>query len=228
MKRLTVLWLPTLSTGRTQFSVTMLGCHLKTGGSSIMKTWSLGKAHSYVLCCIQLSEPPSTVACQAPLSVEFSEQEYWSGLPFPSPRDLPDPVVDPGSPTLQADSLPSEPPGKTVWIKTNCGKFLKWWEYQTILPLLWEICMWVKKQQLEPDLEHGKGVQQSCILSPCLLNSYAEYIMPNTKLDESQPGIKIAGKINNLRYANDTTLMAEHCVCISRSVVFYSLWPHGR
>ena len=44
-----------------------------------------------------------------------------------------------------------------------------------------------------------KGVQQSCILSPCLLNSYAEYIMPNTKLDESQPGIKIAGKINNLR-----------------------------
>ena len=46
----------------------------------------------------------------------------------------------------------------------------------------------------------GKGVQQSCILSPCLLNSYAEYIMPNTKLDESQPGIKIAGEnINNLR-----------------------------
>ena len=49
-----------------------------------------------------------TVACQAPLSMEFSRQEYWSGLPFPSPGDLPDPGIDPGSPALQADSLPSE------------------------------------------------------------------------------------------------------------------------
>ena len=55
-----------------------------------------------------------------------------------------------------------------------------------------------------------KGVQQNCILSPCLLNFYAEYIMRNTGLDEAQAGIKIAGRnINNLRYADDTTLMAE-------------------
>ena len=44
--------------------------------------------------------------------MEFSRQEYWSGLPFPSPRDLPKPGIKPGSPTLQADSLPSDPPGK--------------------------------------------------------------------------------------------------------------------
>ena len=56
----------------------------------------------------------------------------------------------------------------------------------------------------------GKGVCQGCILSPCLFNFYAEYIMRNAGLDESQAGIKIAGRnINNLRYADDTTLMAE-------------------
>ena len=56
----------------------------------------------------------------------------------------------------------------------------------------------------------GKGVRQGCILSPCLFNFYAEYIMRNTGLDEAQAGIKIAGRnINNLRYADDTTLMAE-------------------
>ena len=53
-----------------------------------------------------------TVACQAPLSMEFSRQEYWSGLPFPSPRDLPDPGIKPGSPTFLADSILSEPPEK--------------------------------------------------------------------------------------------------------------------
>ena len=56
----------------------------------------------------------------------------------------------------------------------------------------------------------GKGVGQSCILSPCLFKIYAEYIMRNTGLDEAQAGISIAGRnINNLRYADDTTLMAE-------------------
>ena len=56
----------------------------------------------------------------------------------------------------------------------------------------------------------GKGVHQGCILSPCLFNLYAEYIMRNTGLDEAQAGIKIAGRnINNFRYADDTTLKAE-------------------
>ena len=56
----------------------------------------------------------------------------------------------------------------------------------------------------------GKGVHQGCILSPCLFNFYAEYIMQNARLDEAQAGIKIAGRnINNLRYADNTTLMAE-------------------
>ena len=52
------------------------------------------------------------VARQVSLFMEFSRQEYWSGLPFPTPGDLPDPGIEPGLPTSQADSLPSEPPGK--------------------------------------------------------------------------------------------------------------------
>ena len=55
---------------------------------------------------------PWTVAYRAPPSMGFSRQEYWSGLPFPSPGDLPDPGIEPRSPTLQADPLPSEPPAK--------------------------------------------------------------------------------------------------------------------
>ena len=55
---------------------------------------------------------PWTIAYQAPPSMGFSRQEYWNGLPFPSPRDLPDPGIEPRSPSFQADALTSEPPGK--------------------------------------------------------------------------------------------------------------------
>ena len=61
------------------------------------------------------SVTPSTVAHQAPPSMEFSRQEYGNGLPFPSPGDLPNPEIETGSPTVQADTLLSEPPGK-LWI----------------------------------------------------------------------------------------------------------------
>ena len=106
----------------------------------------------------------------------------------------------------------------TVWITTNCEKFLNRWEFQNILPVSWETCMWIKKQQLEPNMLNqtidwfkiGKGVRQGCILSPCSFNFYAEYIMWYARLDESQAGIRSAGRSNsNLRYAANTTLMAE-------------------
>ena len=60
---------------------------------------------------VQLFVIPWTVVYRASLSMGFSRQEYWSGLPFPSPGDLPDPGIEPRSPGLQADALPSEPPG---------------------------------------------------------------------------------------------------------------------
>ena len=72
-----------------------------------------------------------TVAYKAPLSMEFSRQEYWSRLPFPSPGDLPHPGIEPGSPALRADALPSEPPGKPLNTlcpgKTTTKKFTVWY-----------------------------------------------------------------------------------------------------
>ena len=84
---------------------------------------------------------------------------------------------------------------------------LKRWEYQTTWSASWEICMQVKKQQLEPDMEQQTGSKSekeyvSCILSPCSFNLYAEYIMRKAGLEEggNQAGIKTAGRnINNLR-----------------------------
>ena len=67
---------------------------------------------------------PWTVAHQAPLSMEFSRQEYWSGLPFLSSGDLPDPGIKPGSPALQRDSLLSEPPGKPI-LEKRTGNYFK-------------------------------------------------------------------------------------------------------
>ena len=70
--------------------------------------------------CVQLFATPWTVTYQAPLSMGFSRQEYWNGLPFPSPGDLPDPGTEPVYPALQADALTSEPPGKpTINCKDN-------------------------------------------------------------------------------------------------------------
>ena len=76
-----------------------------------------------------------------------------------------------------------------VWIITNCGKLLKKWECQTILPVSWETCMWVKKPSLEPCMEQllvhdWERSTKGCLLSPCLFNIYAEHIMRNAGLDE--------------------------------------------
>ena len=71
----------------------------------------------YLICffsCVQLFVTPWTVACQAPLSMGFSSQGYWNGLPFPSPGYLPEPGIKPASPALQAESLPFEPVGKPL------------------------------------------------------------------------------------------------------------------
>ena len=103
----------------------------------------------------------------------------------------------------------------TVWITTNCGKFLNMGISDHLICLLRNL---YADQEATVRTRHGtmdwfqigKGVYQGCILSPCLFNFYAEYIMRNTGLEEAQAGIKISGRnMNNLRYADDTTLMAE-------------------
>ena len=99
----------------------------------------------------------------------------------------------------------------TVWITTNCEKFLKTWDYQMTLPACWEICMQVKKQHLDLDIEQWTNQERSKsrLYTVTLHIFYAEYIR-NARLGESQGQIKIAGgNINKLRYADDTALMAE-------------------
>ena len=101
----------------------------------------------------------------------------------------------------------------TVWITINCGKFFEMRIPPPELPPEKSVC-----RSRRNSTQHGttdwfqiwKGAHQGCILSPCLFNLYAEYILRNAGLDEAQAGIKIAGRnINSLRYADDTTLMAE-------------------
>ena len=102
----------------------------------------------------------------------------------------------------------------TVWITINCGKFFKRGIPDHLTCLLRNLYAGqeatVRTGHRTDWFQIGKGVYQGCILSPCLFNLYAEYIMRNAGLEEAQAGIKTAGRnINNLRYADDTTLMAE-------------------
>ena len=113
-------------------------------------------------------------------------------------------------------ALLTTPKPLTVWITINFGKILKEMGIPDQLTcLLRNLCAGqeatVRTGHGTTDwFQIGKGVRQGCILSPCLFNFYAEYIMRNTGLEETQAGIKIAGRnINHLRYADDTTFMAE-------------------
>ena len=74
---------------------------------------------------VQLFATPWTVACQAPLSMEFPRQEYWGALPFPSLGDLSNPETEPGSPALQADSSPSEPQGSSLILHVDPKAFMQ-------------------------------------------------------------------------------------------------------
>ena len=106
-------------------------------------------------------------------------------------------------------------PNLWLWIIINYGKLLERWEYQSFVPVSWETCIQVKKQQLEPSMEKLIGSRSRkeydrAICCHCLLNLYSEHIMRNARLDELWAGIKIGGrKINNLRYVDDTTQMAQ-------------------
>ena len=103
-----------------------------------------------------------------------------------------------------------------MWIKTNCGKILEEMGIPDHFACLLRNLhasqeATVRTGQGKTDwFQIGKGVHQGCILSPCLFNLYAEYIMRNAALEEAQAGIKIARRnIKNLRYVDDTTIMAE-------------------
>jgi len=104
----------------------------------------------------------------------------------------------------------------TVWITTKCGKFFKRWEHQTTWPASWEICMPVRKQQLELDMEQqnvsksGEEYVRAAYCHPAYLTYMQSTSWETLEWMRAQAGIKIARRnINNLRYADDTTLTAE-------------------
>ena len=85
----------------------------------------------------------------------------------------------------------------TVWITINCGKFWKRWAYQTTWPASWETGMQVRRQHETTNwFQIGKGVHKGCILSPCVFNLYAEYIMRNAGLEEAQLKSRLLGEIS--------------------------------
>ena len=115
-----------------------------------------------------------------------------------------------GSRKISTYALLLMPKPLTVWITINCGKSWKRWEHLTCLLRNLDAGQeaTVRTGHGKTDwFQFGKGVCRGCILSLCLFNLYAEYIMRNAGVNEAQTGIKIAGiNINNLRYADDTTL----------------------
>ena len=109
-----------------------------------------------LLSCVQLFVAPWTAACQVPLPMEFSRHEYWSGLPFPSPKDLPDPGIKPVSPALEEDSLPLVPPGKPwpctiyIYIPLEAQNSTSWvtipsWRVWVDMSILYRAVGWSKK-----------------------------------------------------------------------------------
>ena len=92
---------------------------------------------------VQLFATPWTVAYQAPLSMEFSRQEYWRGVPYPSPGVLPDPGIEPRSPVLQADTLTSEPPGNHLY---TADQFCLLWVI-SLSDKYFEVFLWMEVRE---------------------------------------------------------------------------------
>ena len=123
--RIMVFWL-------NHFSLSLLDFPFSVPKSPFSCTFPLLCLHAQSLCRVQLFATLWTVAHQAPLSMEFSSQEYWSGLPFPSPEDLPNLGIKPWSPALQANCLLYEPQGKPLW-----------WPNATLKHFSQNVHMWV-------------------------------------------------------------------------------------
>ena len=156
----------------------------------------------------------------------LSRQEYWSGLPFPSPGKLPNPGIEPTSPALAGEFFTTEPP-TCLFLKAPSRVpekhlFLLYWLCQSLWLCRSQQTWTILKETGIPDhmtcllrnlyagqeatvttghgttdwFQIGKGVRQGCILSPCLFNFYAEYSMRNAGLEEVQAGIRLQGEIS--------------------------------
>ena len=135
---------------------------------------------------VRLSATPATVARQAPLSMGFSRQESWSGLPFPPPGDLPDPGIEPGSPAChcrEIDSLPVEPPGKPIRHAAS-PRTRAWLLFARSVPLVPGSLPSVQNGPFEQDREtchpsrKSQGAQSDTLFRTEKLTKYATHRLP--------------------------------------------------
>ena len=143
-------------------------------------------SHSHkLLSHVQLFATPWTITYQAPLCMGFSRQEYWSGLPFPSPGNLSNTGIEPGSPTLQADALPSEPPGKPV------NKCLPPLGTCYTLPLVKDLCIcnlvitWEWIIFIYPFVYSSEYLDHICSINVCWIKYAKDIVRGNT--DRNHP-----------------------------------------
>ena len=142
--------------------------------------WWKVKVKVKLLSRVRLFATPWTVACQAALSIGFSRQEYWSGVPLPSPGDVPNPGIEPRSPTLQADAITSELPGK-IWEGVHKGCILS--------PCLFNISCFEMPGWMKHKLESRLPVE-ILITSDTQMTPHYDRKQRRTKepLDESERG----------------------------------------
>ena len=172
--------------GKGQFS---FQSQRKAMPKNVQTTAQLHSSHTLAKQCLKFSKPGfnSTWTMNFQMFKLDLEKVEEPGIKLPTSTGSS--KKQQSSRKTSTPALLTAPKALTVWITTNCGKFLKRWEYEATWPAFWEICMQVRKQQLELDMEQqtgsksGKELCQGCILSPCLFNFYAENIMRNAGLD---------------------------------------------
>ena len=135
---------------------------------------------------VRLFSTPWTVAYQAPWSMGFSRQEYWSGLPFPSPGDLPNPGIEPGSPALQTDALPSEP-SKQREDSNGAGPMV-----------------------LAPPLASPPTPAPPCCHPPCPLPAFCLWKKFNQKISLTREVRNAEAKENSQRRLNSNNVVIKH------------------
>ena len=184
-------------TGKGQFS---FQSQRKAIPKNAQTTTQLHSSHTLVKSCSKFSKPGFSNTWTVNFQMFKLDLEKAEEPEIKWPSSVGSLEKHKRSRKTSTSALLTMPKPLTMWITTNCGKFLKWWEHQTTWPTSWEICMQVRKQQLELDMEQQTGFQigNGCILSPCLFNLYAAYIMWNAGLDETEAGIKITGRNNRI------------------------------
>ena len=128
---------------------------------------------------------PWTLAYQASLSMGFSRQDYWSGLPFPSPGDLPDPWIEPGSPALQMDALLSEPPGKPS------VDSIQFSSVQSLSPVWLFATPWIASRQASLSITNSQNSPRLTSIESVMPSSHLILCHPLLLLPPIPPGIRV-------------------------------------